>query len=166
MHRVSERDGGRKLFVGDRGAAELFQPLLERRDLMFPELEAQRVFPALRQLHHVRGAQLAQQLVHLLLAVAGGLADDQVTEVEVGTGVGEGESIAGFYERAEVARQVLFRRGDRFFAGAAQRDGDAARGVDQLPRRKRAVGADHGTPRLFQLFYSHRAVMDGLAHLV
>ena len=62
--------------------------------------------------------------------------------------------------------QVFFRRRDRFVACAAQRDGDAAGGVDELPRRERAVGADHRTPGLFKFLYSYGAVVDGLAHFI
>ena len=45
-------------------------------------------------------------------------------------------------------------------------ENDAAGGVDELPRRERAVGADYRTPGLFKFLYGYGAVVDGLAHFI
>ena len=111
---------------------------------MLPELAAHFVLRVLRQLHDVRRAQLVEEFVHFLLSVAGRLSYDDVAEMEVRAGVRQCEAVARFDERAEVARQVLFRRGYRLVTRAAERDCDAARRVYQLPRREGAVCADDG----------------------
>ena len=146
VHPVAQRDRPADFLVRYLYAETLFKDFPEFEDFMLPELAAHFVLRVLRQLHDVRRAQLVEQLVHFLLSVAGRLAYDDVAEMEVRAGVRQREAVARLDERAEVARQVLFRRGYRLVARAAERDGDAARRVDQLPRREGAVCAtsSHG----------------------
>ena len=93
-----------------RGAQGLLQPPGQALDLRLP-LPHGLLGDGLGQLHDVRGPETVHQLVHLLLAVAGRLPHHQVAEVEVGTGVGQGEAVAGLDQWTEVSRQALLRRG-------------------------------------------------------
>ena len=77
-----------------RRAEALFQHFFELYHFVLPEFEALRMFRRLRQLHHMRGAQRVEQLVHFFLAVAGGLAYHYVAEVEVRAGVGQRKAVA------------------------------------------------------------------------
>ena len=61
---------------------------------------------SLRQMQHVDGLQLAQQLVHFLLAVAGRFAHDQIGKVGVRALVRHGKAVAGLDEQAQVCGKV------------------------------------------------------------
>ena len=149
-----------QLFLGDLDAEFFFQLVFEGDDLLAPELAAHRGL-AVWQLHDVGILDLAEHLVHLLLAVAGGLADNQVGEVEEGALLGLGKAVAGFDQRAEVARQVLLRFRDGLVGEGAQADRDGAGGHDDLGGGVGAEGADKGDVLLLDFV----GVQEGIAAL-
>ena len=149
-----------QLFLGDLDAEFFFQLVFEGDDLLAPELAAHRRL-AVWQLHDVGILDLAEHLIHLLLAVAGGLADNQVGEVEEGALLGLGKAVAGFDQRAEVARQVLLRFRDGLVGEGAQADRDGAGGHDDLGGGVGAEGADKGNVLLLDFV----GVQEGIAAL-
>ena len=77
--------------LGDGGLKAPLQFLLEPDDLPAVHGNALLGLPV-GQLDDVDGLELSQHLIHLLLAVAGGLAYHQIGEVEEGTLVRLGEA--------------------------------------------------------------------------
>ena len=148
--------------VGDGGLKVGFQLFLELDNLLGPQLQALGAL-GVWQLHSVHWLELTEVFVHLLLAVAGGLADNQVGEVEVRAFVGLGKAVAGFDQRAEVARQVLFRVRDGFIRGGAQAYDAGSHRHRNLLREVGAEGADEGNVFLLQLVGSHEGFLTHLA---
>ena len=111
----------------------------------------------------MHGFDVGEQLVHLLLAIAGGLAQDHVAEVGEGAFVGEREAVGALDERAEVFRQHGLGIGDGFVVHAAQAHRTRSRGVHQL---KRAVRAQVAAQLAAFLLVVHGVDEAGAARLV
>jgi hypothetical protein len=100
----------------------------------------------LGHLHDVHGRVLGKGLVGLLLAVAGGLADDEVAGLGVGAQAGQLEADEGLDQRAGVARhQRLGLLAARVGPGA-QADLHGVHGQGQLLGHEDAEGADDLAP--------------------
>ena len=115
------------------------QLLLKLDNFLFPQLQSFRAL-AVGQLHHIDGLEFAQHFIHLLFAVAGGFAHDQVGKIEEGALVGFGKAVAGLDQGAQVAGQVLFGFGDGFAGHGAQAHHSGAHGHGQLLGQ---IGAEH-----------------------
>ena len=120
----------------------LFQETPEPQDLLVPEMKSMAFgLRRIRQVHEMERFDPAEKFVHLFLAVAGGLSDQKIAGGEVRTGVGNGISIAGFDQRAEIGGKGPFGIRDRFFFFPAQADRYGPRGPHKLDGRKKAVNA-------------------------
>ena len=108
---VLELDCGPEIIICDL-APELFLYIrFEPED--FRLIEFQSLFALrIREVHHKDVLEAAHKFVHLLFTVACVLAHYDVTEVEERALVFLGEAVAGFDERAEIGRKVLFRGRD------------------------------------------------------
>ena len=71
------------------------------------------------KLHQKDLFEISHVFVHLLLAVAGSLADYHIREIEEGALVGYRKTIAGFDQRAEVLGKILFCIWNGFIRGRA-----------------------------------------------
>src|ERR1035438_6665810 len=133
--------------LNERGVRDIYhkpsrQMLPELTHLKDPMLERVGVLGLLRQFDHIHRLGSAHQLEHLLLAVAGGFGHDQVRPVEEGVLAGDVVAERGLDERAEVCRQVLFRRRDGGGRTAAQAHRHPARRQDDLARGELAHDPD------------------------
>ncbi len=90
------------------------QLLRELAQFEHPMLVRVGVFGLLRQFDHIHWFGEAEQLEHLLLAVAGRLRHDQVGPIEEGILAGDVVAEGGLDERAEVGGQMLFGCRDGF----------------------------------------------------
>jgi hypothetical protein len=139
----------------DLPAGDLLHLVLEGPDFLEPEL----IIPfllALRKLHHIQGHVFAQQLPGLLLAVAGGLPDHQVADLDVRTQPGQLETDRGLDQGAQVAREDLLGRRDGNFGSATQPNADAASRQDDLLRHIDTIGPENLAalgPMVHQLFH-------------
>ena len=131
--------------VGDGPAGALLQERLEPAHLSQPIGVLGRSHHG-RQLHEMQRFYAAQKFVHLLLAVAGGLAHEQVRSREIRAGVGDGIAVARFDERAQTGRQGPFGGRDGFLLLAAKPHRHGSGRPHQLHRGIGAVQADHQGP--------------------
>ena len=127
-HRLAQR------LVGDLHIEALLELLFEQLAFLVPDVAGVGAVASLRQLHDMHRLDVGKQLVHLLLAIAGGLAQDHVAEIGERALVGEREAVRALDERAEVFRQHRFGIGDGLVIHAAQAHRACARGIDQLKR--------------------------------
>ena len=155
-------DGLADVILGDGDAVKGLQLLLEGDDLVPPEGEGGFI-PAVGQLHDIGVLDLLEQLEHLLLAVAGGLAHHKVGEVEVGAGIGEGKAVAGLDEGAQVPGQVGLGCGDGLLGEGAQPHGQGPRRVHQLGGHKGAEHAHHPGALVLELLHAQKARLPGLS---
>ena len=140
-----------QVVVGDGDAVELLEALLEQAALLAPAGALVGALAALRQVQDMHRLEVGEQLVHLLLAVAGGLADDQVGEVRERALLRVGEAVGRLDERAEVGGQDLLGVGDDLVGCAAEAHGRGAGGVDDLHGRVAAEHADEPVARLLEV---------------
>ena len=123
------------------------KPLRQERpkllQLLNPIRQCVRVVAAVRQFEDVHRPRLGHQLVHLLLAVAGGLAHHQVGHFEKRVAAKQVVAVGRLDQRAEIGGQVLLGGGNGFRRAAAEADRHAAGRHDQLARRVLAEDAHH-----------------------
>jgi len=160
---VATTHGGAQVVVGDRDAVETLELLLEQAALLVPALTLIGTIATLRQVQNVRTLELPQQLVHLLLAVAGGLTDNHVAEVRKRALLRVGKAVGRLDERAEVCRQHLLGLGNHLVGRAAQRHARSPRGIDNLERRIAAQIPDQAITGLLVILDANKR---GLALLV
>ena len=106
---------------------------------------------------------MIQQLIHLLFSVAGGLPYDQVGKVGVRAFIGNGKPVAGFDQRAQVFRQIRFRRRDRFCAHAAQAHRGKSRRIQNFRGSKGAEYSGNMATVILYLLYFEEPVFPGIA---
>ena len=123
---VVDADGLSELFHGDGVAGEFFHLLGKLCDLLFP---FQDVLLALHlgNVHDIHGHVFAQNLIGLLLAVAGGLSDVHIRDAEERTCSAETGADAGLDQGAGALREHSLAAGDPEL-GAATEAGDNAVG--------------------------------------
>jgi hypothetical protein len=92
-----------------------------------------------------------EKLVHLFLAVAGGLVDQKIACREIRACIGNSIAIARFNQRAHVGRKGHLSVGDRFFLFAAKAYWYGSSGPHNLNRCKQAVNARNFLPFILQL---------------
>ena len=107
------------------------------------------------------GFEFSHVFIHFLFAIAGGFAHHEVGKVEVGAFVGLAKTVAAFYQRTEVARQILFGLFNRLVGGGTQRHHHRARGQRDLLRHKGAVGANQRNILLFKLHDREETLLAG-----
>ncbi len=132
--------------LGDLSSRKLLEARSQAAHL-FPPQAAVGVRLTLRQLHHVHGLEVIQDLVVFLLAVAGGLAHQQVAGLDVRAYLGQLETQRGLDEGADVTGQVLLGLLGGDLGPGTEAHADAAGGDDQLLRHVGAEGPDHRAPR-------------------
>ena len=133
---------GRLERLGGQGlAGELLDLAAELVELGAVERDVLRALH-LRKLHDVDVVHLAEQLVGLLLAVARGLADDQVRLLDVGADAGELEAHERLDERAGVARHDALDLVVAELGAGAQADAPGAGRADDLLGHVEAERAD------------------------
>ena len=77
--------------------------------------------------------EFGQHLIHLLLAVAGSLTDDEVGIESKWTGLAQDVAIAGFDQRTEISGKLgLCQRNSRIIIETAQDDVVESGGTDYL----------------------------------
>ena len=113
-------------------------------------MKSVRLSSRIGQVHKVERFDAPEKLVHLFLAVAGGLSDQKIACREKRACIGNSIAIARFNQRAQVGRKGPFRIGDRFFLFAAKADWYSSSGPHNLNRRKQAVNARHFFPFILQ----------------
>ena len=145
---VATTDGGAQVVIGNRDAVEALELLLEQAALLVPAFTLVGTIATLRKMQNVRALELVEQLVHLLLAVAGGLADDHIAKVRKRALLRIGKTVGRLDERAEVCRQHLLGLGNHLVGCTAQGHACSARGIDNLERRIAAQKADQAITRL------------------
>ena len=128
---------------GQRAAAHLFELGDQPLDLRAPERAVLRPLH-LRQLHDVHGGHLGEQLVRLLLAVAGGLADDQVGDFSVGADLAQLEAHGRLDEGAGVLGQQPLDLAVGPLGAGAEPDAWPAQGADDLLGHVEAERPDDG----------------------
>ena len=117
---------------------------------------------SLRQMENVSRTDAIQQLIHFLLAVAGGLTHDQIGEIGVGTLVRQGEAIAGLDQGAQILGQMGFCRGNGLIAHTAKADADKAGSIQNFSRGKGAENARHSAAILLDLLDPQEACLTGI----
>lgn len=90
--RLRLRTASRSGLIGDFHIEALLELLFEQLAFLVPDIAGISAVAGLGQLHDVHRLDVGEQLVHLLLAVARGFAQDHVAEVGEGTFVGEREN--------------------------------------------------------------------------
>ena len=150
-HAISVDDGVVELILGDLDAEEVLKKPRGQANLLRPGLHGKGVIPALGQLHDMNRLDLAQKLVHLLLAVAGRLGKHPIGEVEERALVGHGQPVTGLDQRAQGLGQPGLGLQDPLLAVAAEPYGNGPRSVDQLGRGIGTEGPHDLLPPLFYL---------------
>jgi hypothetical protein len=143
--------------LGDGGLEAPLQLLLEPNDLPAVHGDTLLGLPV-GQLDDVDGLEIRQHLIHLLLAVAGGLAHHQIGEVEEGTLVRLGEAVAGLDEGTQVPGQILLGVGDGLIRHGTQAHHRSAHGTGQLLGEVGAEGTHHRYALLLQLLDGQKGV--------
>ena len=110
----------------------LFQHLLEPYQFLAVQTDSSLCL-AVGQLNNMDGLELSQHLVHLLFAVAGCLAYNQVGKIKEGTFIRLGKAIAGLDEGTEVSGQVLFSIGYGLICNRAEAHNGGAHGIGNFP---------------------------------
>ena len=142
---------------GDGGLKLLLELFLKADDLAAVHRNAL-LRLAVGQFDNVDGLELGEQLVHLLLAVAGRLADDEIGEVEEWALIRLGKAVARLDERAQVARQILFRVGNGLVGDGAQSHHGSAHRVRDLLGQIRAEHADDRRSLILELLDGQEGV--------
>ena len=163
---VATTDGSAQIIVGNRDAVEVLELLLEQTALLVPALALVGSIAALRKMQNVRALELVEQLVHLLLAVAGGLTDDHVAKVRKRALLRIGKTIRRLDERAQVCRQHLLGLGNHLVGRAAQRHARSPRGIDNLERRVAAQKTDQAITRLLIILDANKRRLALLVELL
>ena len=128
---VDDLDGLAELLCRDGVAGGLLDDVLEGGDLVGPLGD---VFLALhlRHVHDVDRGLLGHDLIGLLLAVAGGLAHEEVGDAEEGAGLADKRAHGGLDQRAGGLGEDLLAVGDPELRAAAQAGHDAVSCDDDL----------------------------------
>ena len=163
---VATTNRSAQVIVGNRDAVEVLELLLEQTALLVPALALVGAVAALRQVQNVRALELVEQLVHLLLAVAGGLADDHVAKVRKRALLRIGKTVGRLDERAEVCRQHLLGLGNHLVGRTAQGHTRGARGIDNLERRIAAQKADQAITGLLVILNANKRRLALLVELL
>lgn len=163
---IAATDGGAQVVISNRNAVEALELLLEQAALLVPAFTLVGTIATLRKMQNVRALELVEQLVHLLFAVAGGLADDHVAKVRKRTLLRVGKAVGRLDERAEVCRQHLLGLGNHLIGRAAQGHTCSARGVDNLERRIAAQKADQAIAGLFVILDANKRRLALLVELL
>ena len=163
---VATTDGSAQVVIGNRNAVEVLELLLEQATLLVPALALVGTVTALRQMQNVRALELIEQLVHLLLAVAGGLADDHVAKVRKRALLRVGKAVGRLDERAQVCRQHLLGLGNHLVGRAAQGHARSARGIDNLERRIAAQKTDQAIAGLLVVLNANKRRLALLVELL
>ncbi len=134
-----DNGGGLGQPLGGDGHPRLcFQLRLQAPRLLQKQLPSQPGLP-LGHLHDIGGVIPGEEFIHLLLAVARGLPDNEVAGLHVGAGATELEAEGGLDEGAGVAGQHLLGIGDGELRARAEPHRYGAGGHDQVLRDKNAV---------------------------
>ena len=147
---VDGLDGGGEVVDRQLAAGELLDHLREIGDLARPLLNVLRALH-LRHVHDVGGLVGAEDLVGLLLAVAGGLAHVHVGHAEVRARMAEVRAERGLHQRAHAGGQHLFTGRHPELAAAAQPRDRAAACDDDLVGNVDAEGAEDLAAGFLQL---------------
>ena len=138
---VDDLDGLAQLLCGDGVAGGLLDDLLEVGDLIGP-LGDVLLALHLGHVHDVDRGLLGHDLVGLLLAVAGGLAHEEVGDAEEGAGLADERAHGGLDQRAGGLGEDLLAVGDPELRAAAQAGHDAVGCDDDLVGDIDAEGAE------------------------
>ena len=163
---VATTDGSAQVIVGNRDAVEALELLLEQAALLVPALALVGTVATLRKMQNVRALELVEQLVHLLFAVAGGLADDHVAKVRKRALLRVGKAIGRLDERAEICRQHLLGLGNHLIGRTAQSHARGARGIDNLERRVAAQKTDQAITGLLVILDANKRRLALLVELL
>ena len=163
---VATTDGSAQVIVGNRDAVEALELLLEQAALLVPAFTLVGAIATLRKMQNVRALELVEQFVHLLLAVAGGLADDHVAKVRKRALLRVGKAVRRFDERTQICRQHLLGLGNHLVGCAAQGHTCSARGIDNLERRIAAQIADQAIAGLFVILDANKRRLALLVELL
>ena len=163
---VATAHGGAQVVIGNRDAVEALELLLEQAALLVPAFTLVGAIATLRKMQNVRALELVEQLVHLLLAVAGGLADDHVAKVRKRALLRVGKAVRRFDERTQICRQHLLGLGNHLIGRTAQSDTCGPRGIDNLERRIAAQEADQAIARLFVILNANKRRLALLVELL
>ena len=154
-----------QLLVGDPDVKGLFQVRNEAAQLGGPVKQRVPVM-ALGEVQNVAVFELSQQLIHFFLAVAGGLSDNQVGKVGVGTLLADGKTVAGLDERAEVLRQMGLCRGNDLITHAAEAHREEPGRVQDFQRCEGAENPCHPAARLLDAADFQKTVFSCFAEAV
>ena len=163
---VATTDGSAQVIVGNRDAVEALKLFLEQAALLVPAFTLVGAIATLRQVQNVRALELVEQLVHLLLAVAGGLADDHVAKVRKRALLRVGKAVRRFDERTQICRQHLLGLGNHLIGRTAQSHARSPRGIDNLERRIAAQKADQAITRLLVILDANKRRLALLVELL
>ena len=154
---VLELYSSAEIVICDLSAELLLNVFSESQELSLIELES--LFALrIRQIHDEYVLEVAHQLVHLLLAVACVLADNDVAEIEERTLVLFRESIAGLDERTEVGRKIFLSSRDGLARSRAKAYRRGTCSKRQLCREVRAVRSDDWCALIFNFLYVYECV--------
>lgn len=95
-------------FIGDLDIVTSLELFLERNAFLAPYERSPFSIAGVRKVHDVDIFDVVEELVHLLLAVARGFANDQVGKVRKGAVFAYSKSVGTFNKRADVFREMLF----------------------------------------------------------
>jgi hypothetical protein len=141
-------DGLAQRRIGDLPSQTFLQLTLQTPHRGNPVREGGRVPLLLRELEHVHGDRLPEELVHLLLAVASRLRHEQVGHLEEGIGTLDVVAVGGLDEGAEVRWEVFLGGGDGAGIATAEADGHSTCRHDELPRGVLAEDSHDAAARL------------------
>ena len=154
-----------QLLVGDLDFEGLLQIRDETAQFRRPVCQCVPVM-ALGKMQDVAVLELSQQLVHFFLPVTGGLPDDQVGKVGVGTLLADGKTVAGLDERAEIFGQMGFGSGDDFIAHAAEAHREKSGRIQDLQRCEGAENTRNTAARFFDAADFQKTVLSCFAETV
>ena len=163
---VAATDGSTKVVIGDRNTVEVLELLLEQAALLVPALALVGAIATLRKMQNVRALELVKQLVHLLLTVAGSLANDHVAKVRKRALLRRGKTVRRLDERTQICRQYLLGLGNHLVGRATQRHARSPRGIDNLERRVAAQKADQAIARLLIILDANKRRLALLVELL
>ena len=163
---VATTHGSAQVVIGNRDAVKALELLLKQAALLVPALALVDTVATLRQMQNMRALELVEELVHLLLAVAGGFADDHVAKVRKRALLRVGKAVGRLDERAQICRQHLLGLGNYLVGRTAQGDACSPRGIDNLERRIAAQKTDQAIAGLLVVLNANKRRLALLVELL